>query len=327
MQKIIKELIENISFKEDDTIHFPKKGYTPLIISKNNFHDIKKTDSNKKIMFIDGGNQEIIGASNFSYSFIRVCACIYQNNKRIDEKNIETNCLITTKKINDKLVYNAKLDDMEYNFDIYDKTLSVGDHKVNIEKIGDTVRKFLEVIMATNLIEENAIITLDRDLEISTTGEKELFDKLMQKALNNNAVVCGITKTNTLFTESGNSLPAMLQNISDKDSWYYHPIVRIEESLADMYILKLHDKSDYVFRLDIIGNANEVISILAKNSKDPAFLGYPYGLVWADKRARVSNKEKEIMQTQMFVKFGKDFKKIKAYLNTKNAHGVLDNIG
>ena len=97
-----------------------------------------------------------------------------------------------------------------------------------------------------------------------------------------------------------------------------------------MHIVKLNKNSRYIFKLEIFNKnkyeINEIMSILKNNSKDPVFLGYPYGLIEADQFARISNKEKDYLKTIFLAKLGKDNDKIAQYLNTLNAHNVLDSI-
>ena len=57
---------------------------------------------------------------------------------------------------------------------------------------------------------------------------------------------------------------------------------------------------------------------------DPVFIGYPYGLVEADRIARISNQEKESLKTMFLVKLRN--KNIEKYLSSVNAHEILDRI-
>ena len=66
--------------------------------------------------------------------------------------------------------------------------------------------------------------------------------------------------------------------------------------------------------------------MIAFNAKDPVFLGYPYGLIEADKFARCQENEKDYLKTRFIQKTTKDYKKIKQILNTNKAHDLLDNI-
>jgi hypothetical protein len=94
----------------------------------------------------------------------------------------------------------------------------------------------------------------------------------------------------------------------------------------DCFVVKLHKKSNYRFRLEYLKGKSEIdemLGILVENSVDPLFLGYPYGLILADKRARISNDEishyKIKLESQM-----KNYKEIQEYFTTVNAHDTLD---
>lgn len=345
MENAIKELLQKFSQNEDEMPHFPKEGYTPVKISKENFHEIKKydskDDSSKKIAFIDAGNQEICGASNFSLQMIRAYCCIYQNNKRIEKETYEAYALITAVKKEKSIFFDVKfffkerlLKIGDISFDAYDQTLSTGNRMVKVEAIGDEVRKFVELTLAKNLCEKVAggFIMLDTTLEATVNGEKKLFDSLYEASKKNDVTIAALSKTTSLFTESGNSVIALLNSLSPKNEWLYHPLVNIDNPnhKAELFLVRLNSKSKYAFRLETEKNIghklNELLSLLLENSKDPVFLGYPYGLIDADKNARVSNREVDIKRTQLFVKLGRDFEKLKNYLNTKNAHNILDNI-
>ena len=63
---------------------------------------------------------------------------------------------------------------------------------------------------------------------------------------------------------------------------------------------------------------------MAGNCTDPIFIGYPYGLVEADRVARVSNHEKESLKTMFMVKLRN--KNVEKYLSSVNAHDILDRI-
>jgi hypothetical protein len=345
MENAISELLKNMAFGDCEMPHFPKEGYTSVKISKENFHEIKreepKTDSSRKIAFIDAGNQEICGAHNFSLQLIRAYYSIYQNNKRIEKGTYEAYALISARKKEKSLFFDVKMFFRDkslkidnISFDAYDETLSAGKRMVKVEVIGDEVRKFIEFSLAKNICEkiENGFIILDTTLEATVNGEKKLFDSLYEKAVKNKVTVAALSKTTSLLTESGNSAIAILNQLSPDGEWYYHPLVKIDSPFhkAQIMIVKLHEKSKYVFRLEINkGQENEIgelLSVLLENSKDPVFLGYPYGLIEADRNARVSNREVDVKQTQLFIKLGRDFEKLKNYLNTKNAHNILDNI-
>jgi hypothetical protein len=137
--------------------------------------------------------------------------------------------------------------------------------------------------------------------------------------------ICALSKTSSLLTKSGHTLTAYLARKTDKGIWYYFTgKATNQHHTAEIFFVKFHPKSDYVFRFEIskTSDINQCFSLLCENSKDPIFLGYPYGLVEADRFARVSFKEAESLQLQL--RFKKGFERITPYINSLNAHKVLD---
>ena len=136
-----------------------------------------------------------------------------------------------------------------------------------------------------------------------------------------------MSKKTQLITDSGDSAAIALANLTNLNSWYYYPIAKSTNSI-EIFITKLHKLSKYIFRFELYKSQNnkdsnvaEIFSLLALNSKDPVFFGYPYGLVDADKNARVSNNEKQYLKTIFSSKVD-----LSKYETTLNAHHVLDNI-
>ena len=134
------------------------------------------------------------------------------------------------------------------------------------------------------------------------------------------------------MTDKGNSITNALNKFNVSGKWIYHPVAEISsnEHKAEMAFAKLHEKSKYIFRFEIYkeqkNKINEIATLLADNSKDSVFIGYPYGLIEADRNARISNNEKGMMQTFFSVKFGKEWDKIKDSLTSTDAHEILDKI-
>ena len=318
MDDIIKKILDNIKTVEQDAILFETDDNKSILIDKNYFSNLPETKSSKKIAFIDGGNLEIIKSPSLSLFFNRIYYTIYQNNKRIKKKTYEFYTLITTINKKDRIYYKTeyfftkdKLDLKNYEFDSFDNTLTTGKTRASISVIGNLIRRFVELTAAKEVGAD--FIILDGSLETKYTHEDELMKNLSN--------ICGLSKTTTLLTKNGNSVNAYLTKLTNKNVWYYN----VDSKL---YFLKLHDKSKHVFRFETFDkDIDDVFSLLKENSKDPVFLGYPYGLIEADKFARVSKKEKEILQLQLMTKFKKNVDDLTPYLSSLNAHDVLDNIG
>jgi len=350
MQQIYDQIIDlvknNISNVNDNYIQFSDTNYKPFNFDKNNFKEIKNSESNNKIAFIDGGSAEIIKSSNFSLNLIRVYYTIYQNNKRINSKKIDFYSFISTKNIDNELHYQVEFIKMNNGNNIIpnnedlllsslDETIKQGISRASISNISNVIRRFSELKTAINIIDnldKNDIIVLDGSLQCTFTNEKKYFDGLYKKAEEKNIIITGLSKTTTLMTDKGNSISNALNKFNIGGKWFYNPVVEIKSSnhKASMSFVKLHEKSKYVFRFEIYKEQkqylNDVISLISNNCKDSVFIGYPYGLIESDRQARVSNQEKEMMLTIFSTKFGKDWEKIKESLNNVNAHEILDNI-
>ena len=349
MQEIYNKIIDlmknNISDINDNYIQFSNPVYKPVNFDKNNFKKIRNIESENKIAFIDGGSAEIIKSSNFSLNLIRVYYTIYKKNTRITAKKHDFYVFVHAKEKDNEIFYdcdfiggNEKLipEEKDLFLSSLDETIKQGITRASISNVSNVIRRFSEIKTAatlTKLLEKDDIIVLDGSLQCTFTNEKKYFDELYQKAKENNITVSGLSKTTTLMTDKGNSISNALNKFNIDGKWIYHPVVDITSNNheADMAFVKLHEQSKYIFRFEIYKEQKEKISqtidLISNNCKDSVFIGYPYGLIEADRNARISNQEKQMMLTLFSTKLGKDWEKIKESLTSIDAHEILDNIG
>ena len=309
-------------------------------VSEDNFHEIEKSESSSKIVFIDGGNAEILKAVNFSLQSIRVGGVIFQNNKKIKAEKKEFFVLIHAFTEDDKLKYKAEVFGDEVIggcvFDSMDKTIMNGKERADASKIGGICRRFAEISFAKKMIDElneNDIIVLDGSLRCFVTNEKEYMQKLYGKSVEKKVVVSALAKTSRIFSDQGSCFITELKKLGNFDKWYYYPVVELNDPNyeARVAFVRLNDKSNYIFNFEQYNGQEdkikEVVGLLSKNSNDAVFPGYPYGLILVDQLARISNKEKDYLLTMFQIKAGKDWSRIKEHLNALDAHDILDNIG
>lgn len=320
------------------------------------------TSPSSKLCFIDGGSAEIIKAPNLSMFFIRTYANITLNNKTIKDKKIEFYCIFKTKIKDEKIFYEVnfilnsdKANNNEYakylpdkedlELFSYDATIVSGENRAEISKLGDVVRRFAELkmakLMAETELNADDIIILDGNLRATYTNEEKYLDALYGAASKNNIIITAFCKTSNLLTEKGNNIISVLNHVAELNSikgcWFYHPIVEIkdEKHRAEMMFVKLNTLSEYIFRYEMyaqqfkLSPINVILSILtllALNSVDYSFPGYPYGLIKADTMARVSNKEGEFLKTKILfsLESSSNFKDIRKSMNALNAHDILD---
>lgn len=312
MKKVINEIIDELN----KIITFSSDKIDGIEINKKKFTQISENKIIKEICFVDGGNQEIIGSSNFSLQFIRIYYNIFLDNK-IDSRKYEFFVLINSINENNNIKYKTKIfgdfKELELVFDSFDNTLT-GVKRAKISEIGNVIRRFAELRAASLIDVKDSVIVLDGDLEVKVTYENIFFEELFRKVKENNNILLGLSKTTDLFTDNADSIAAVLNSV-EEGVWHY----KISENV---YFIKLNKNSRYVFRLDLFNFNEDIFSLLLYNSRDPAFIGYPYGLVDAHRFAKISNDEKEYLKLKII----SNLKKIKPYLNAVNAHNILESI-
>lgn len=305
---------------------------------KGNFQKILIKKINKKIAFIDGGNTELLKAVNFSLQFIRTAALIFQDNKKIKTNINEFFVLVNANENNGKIEYKTRTFTVkgkaieELKFDSLDPTIKEGIEKADISKIAGIVRRFSEIELAKDTIDElndGDILVLDGSLKCLVTNEEEYMRQLCAKAVENNIVAVSLAKTSRIFMEDGSCLLSQLNQSSvGLDYEWFYPISDDKE--YNIYAVKLNKHSSYLFELNIFNKQKDkiedVLNLLIANSNDSVFPGYPYGLILTDIFARVSNEEKDYLLTKFQLKAGKSWDKIKTSINVLNCHSILDKI-
>lgn len=312
---MIKELSQEIhklltSFSSEDQILFNNK---PIKIGPLNFKGIKTPQENKTIAFVDGGQAEILSAGNFCLSFIRVFALVMKEGKKIKTYKNEFYLFTKAKYENQDLFYESKIfplneklfEESTLFISSNDSSIRTGTERAPITKITNLARRFAELALASKVQADH--ILLDGTLQPSFKNEEKLLAQLPKNT-------SALAKTSNLFTVSGNSPIILLNQLGPKNCWSYF----LEDKT---YFVKLHEKAKHVFRFE--GNP-EILSYLIPNSQDSLFLGYPYGLILTDKFARISNQEKNSLKTKFLL--DKNNQEILKYLNTTNAHEILDNL-
>jgi hypothetical protein len=337
MDYVVKRIGERLGNIPIGQPEFADSRYTPHDFDINYFHPIVDAELNSALSFIDGGNIPIINSHNFSVQLVRIYFNIFRGKKRIEPRKIPPRlefyvaCCATER--SGRIFYEAELvpikeewsrfspNKADLCFDSFDKTLRTAKRRVPIDRIAEAARVFMEWQYAASVIEEELeagdIIVHDGSLQTSITNERKYHSKAAEKAMEKDVKLLSLSKTSTLFTSTGYSLFAAISELSEssslaKSSWFYHPIVDINQPdhRAEMYAVKLHPSSEYVFRLEFLKPQAEkmsldakgnIISLMAQNSADASFPGYPYGLLDADRFARVSFNEKECQKIQFLL--------------------------
>ncbi len=319
----IKETINNFSEEEEDSIIFNNKQ---IKIDINNFQPIFQSEKNKEesrglnktTAYIDGGQAEIISTGNFCLSFIRVFAQVFENNQKIKSYKNEFYLFTRAEWSEKEIFYESKIfplqekiiDEEDLFISSNDSTIKTGTERAPISKIINMARRFAELSLASKV--ENAdFVVLDGTLEPTFKNEEKYLEKLSKNC-------CALAKSSSLLTTSGNSPVILLNKIGLSGCWSY--FVDTKNNFKT-YFGRLNEKAVHVFRFE---GDQDILPHLVQNCQDALFLGYPYGLIYADKMARVSNNEKKSLMMKMLLK--EENKDILDYLTSSNAHDILDNI-
>jgi hypothetical protein len=334
-EKVISRIIEASGRKNSKDVFpvFSSGDCTPIKIDSKNFMEITPV-TGKKVAFIDGGNAEILNSPDVSLSVIRTCFAVFDGNKKISSKKEDFVLLVTSSVSGNDVRYDASVfsnDGKEIRnetFDSMDETLKEGVVRADIKKIPNVMRRFAELNLAKSACEmEVDMIIIDGSLQCTLPNEEKYMEELQKLCLKKGVVLCALGKTNSLFASNGMLVSSLLESISPDYAWGYHPVADIKDKkhMAEISFVKLHEKSKHIFKLEIFidqkEKLQESVGIIASNAKDPVFIGYPYGLVEADRNARVSNSEKDALKARIMLAL--ESKGLKTALG---AHEILDKI-
>jgi len=342
---------------------FADERYRVFDLSPERFSPLPRQAAKGKIAFVDGGSAELLSAPNFAIGLNRVYFGIFQGDRRNEPIRIPskidffTVCYATP--VSNHITYKTELvpikdewapflpDKVDLEFSSFDQTLMTGFQRVAISRVLDVTRTFAEWRMAKFIIDyelsDGDILVRDGTLQTVVTNESKYANATYEAALSKNVYLTAISKTSTLFTDTGQPLFSSIQLLSEESDfkdlpWYYYPIVDIKapDHRAEMFAIRLHETSEHVFRFEVLkeqatrhnlGQVGLILSSLAANSMDIGFPGYPYGLVDADRFARVTMVEKSAYEFQFRAILSSQkplWRKISKYLRSSDAHEILN---
>ncbi len=178
--------------------------------------------------------------------------------------------------------------------------------RVDTSRVASMARNFAEWRFAEKLTESlnpDDVIVLDGSLQTQFQNEWKYFRRLEEATTRRNVILTSLSKTSTLFTDTGLSLLGAISQFATNagvEGEWYHPIFESKKHHVFGVVVKLKSVSDWVFRLDFQldqfkqlneDTVNEILSMFCSNSSDPTFPGYPFGSIDADLFSRVSNDE------------------------------------
>ncbi len=310
--------------------------YETVPLSADNLSGFELAGGERVVCSVDGGNNTIFESPSESLHLLRVYFNLFRGKKRV--QNVEPLSAYLVSKPDGEGV-RAEIFPLNSSIPLEERVFVLSADEVNgdgMRNAGHTVRRYLEWLVmkyvCQEYLEEGDILVKDGALQTGVEEERGYAEEVYAGCLDKEVTLVGIAKTSSLMTTTGYPLLAAIRMLADegKDGrWYYHPIAENKhpDHKGEMHVVKYHPSSDYVFRTEFYReqkfSRQDVLGELALQARDPIFLGYPYGLVDADKRARVTDEEVEYLKT---VGMGAMGDSMRYRINSLNAHDILSNI-
>lgn len=359
-RKIIENLDRNIEEHDLGSPFFSEPRYKTFPLSKENFKPIKEVETDRKIAFVDGGNQEALGAPNFSIQINRLCFNVFKAQSRVIKSSLPARVEFfsaTRSSFHDgEIFYDTSIfplneefkdllpEESDLSFNSFDRTVTIGTQRADISRVASIARRFAEWKYASHVVEEELekgdVIVMDGTLQTGFTNEYKYSNVLYNAARDKGVIVTGLSKTSSLFTDTGLSLLGAVRKLAEDNNMHSAWRFPVAEAMttdheAIIFVIKLHPRAERVFRYEIYreqflelseDEVNEILSQLMKNSQDVSFPGYPYGLVDADRFARVRDDEVEGYQILLLSEISKQGKwsKFARHIRAVDAHSVLN---
>ncbi len=289
-----------------------RREVAAISLPQEYFFGIPKELLVRTVFFVDGGTGVILEAPHYCVALVRLHAVAYKGRVRCDQKSKEYYVHVARK--------SAQSQHFAFSVSFFGEETEnysfISQDDLTPSAVVDVVRKVSEARLAKDVLatlSKGDVVVLDGDLIGEHEFEKRALDELRKACTARGVLLAGLSKTSRLVSKQGVSIVALLEAQARAGVWYY----ALDDETS---FVRLHEKSRYIFRLDT-ATPLAVCSHLLVLSNDPSFLGYPYGLIEADLRARVSHKEVERLRLIFLTKMNHG-----ASLEALNAHGVLDKL-
>jgi len=324
---LIEDLVTRIEQQGTGKTIFSSNDSERFDLIPENFHEIQITKGNRKMAFVDGGSGILLKAPNYAIQINRIYFSIFDGNKRVIPKKSRTRLeffsyvFSTIKKTASKkeIFFNVNVwavnetdkellpKPKDLSFDSTDKRIAEGNQRPDLARVASIARRFAEWEMATEIVKNELskgdILVIDGSLQEAFQKETKYTDELHGLCKSKGVILCGLSKTSRLYTDSGASLLGAIKQISHQvkfDRWFIKIGTQKKDDRGLILVVKLHPNSEFVFRLEILRSQlekmtkdelNSVLSTLASNSSDLSMIGYPYGLIDVDTYSRVKFNE------------------------------------
>ncbi len=302
-------------------------------LKKESWKPIPAIDGMPEIAFVDGGNACVIRTPAAELHKIRTAVVVVSGKKIKAVKQKEGYVLARAQVAEGKLKYVAEIFDsnLYYNGKIEIEAYAAGsEQETPLGKVAEKVRKLSELAAARKaasmLRGENKFVILDGTLETFGSEEKKEMEALRAEVAVRNVKLGAVAKTCSLLTDKGESLIDEIAKTAQGTGCVQIAEGKNESHHAEISVAKLNSSASYLFRVEAADSLKEIVSAMVLQSNDVAFPGYPYGLVMADKFARVSEAETELLKAKTRATATGEIMQMLAAEKALDAHNVLDSM-
>lgn len=322
------------------------KRYRICEIKRENWQPIATNEGGAIASFVDGGSAGLLKTPAAELQRVRTATITVAGNKIVAAKQREGYALIKTDAIENssgKISYSAAF--IDSNLDIakegnkiaFGKSeLLEGDSmETALTRAGGAVRRLAELAAARKAAEElsnmkeevKRFAVLDGTLETFSERESRAMDDLAAAAKAAGVILGSVAKTCALLTDTGEPLIAAAERLAEGKEGY----ITVAEGMSERHkatvaVARLNSSASHLFRIEAANGSEllELATALAMQSNDIAFPGYPYGLIMADRFARISDNDAEITRSKMAATANAEIKALLKDEKALNAHSILD---
>jgi hypothetical protein len=318
------------------------------ILDEESFQELEYDDASNNIgsiSAIDGGSNTIIKTPTSALVFNRVYCNKFVKMSKLKEYELCTFASFTEiveedgKSFFKTSIYplkgNCSMEPIKIKMDEY----KIGKLKGDLDRALSVARRFAEWDFIEKALDTGSeFVLMDGALQTAFAEESHKASRLYKQAVSKGAMVVGLSKSNTIYTDE-NCIPiaGFLDSIAERKKFtkWYIKLGNSEEWAheANVFYIRLHEGADRAFRLDVFEGADEMTTkrlliALQANSKYFAFPGFPYALIDAHIYANVKDEEVKYIKDLILDKLDlEDVKKLERMERALMSHDVLDMLG
>lgn len=322
-----------------------------VTITKDSFRPIPHTEDPAAAAYVDGGNAMIFRSPVFVATLNRTYCSVFRGSARLDMSVPPRTQFLT---LMHNMPQNGRVGQSFAVFaegdgdnDCIPSTDNIkgaadaaepgGGKEHRIHSLSRELSEWLMAAAAARVMEGGGLVVKDGSLSAWGNIEETLMLNAFAVARERGVVMCGLSKTTNMLMDSGRPLVNHMMDRGPDGSWYV-PLGDVWNGSDDCtgktgkFVVKLHPRSKYVYRLDIPSavlalidraGTERVMSSLAANSGDAHIPGYPYGLLDADRFAQVRNGEAARYGSHLLTHLSPD---VRNGMHMQGQHGIMNGV-